>query len=102
MEEIKNNFELDYWGLSYRKALEYILRNDASKVIKIYVPEVPGRISAKILTLADRDRLVYVEQPQEAKYFLSIYKWHKDEYPYAQEYFSIKVGGAKIVIVYKL
>ncbi len=102
MEEIKNNFELDYWGLSYRKALEYILKNDTDKVIKIYVASQPGKENARILTAGDRSRLVYVKNPDEAKYFLSHYKWHKDEYLFGEEYYSIKIDKAKIMVVVKL
>ena len=102
MKEAKNKFELDYWGLSYRQALEYILKNDKDDVIKICVANYPGRLNADILNVDDRGRLVYVEDPKEAKYFLSNYRWHKKEYPYQEEYYSIKVDGAKIMVVYKL
>ena len=102
MKEVKNNFELDYWGLSYRKALEYILKNDTDKVIKVNLASFPGTIIANILTSDDRNRLVYVKNPDEAKYFLSNYRWHKDEYSYKNEYYSIKIDGAKIMVVYRL
>jgi len=103
MNEIKNNFELDYWGLSYRKALEYILRNDKSKIVSVCVANWPGKANADILTPDDRSRLLYVENLQEAKYFLSNYRWHKEEYPYYdKEYYSISIDGAKIMIVYKM
>jgi len=104
MSEVKNNFELDYWGLSYRKALEYILINDKDKIIKIYTTTSPGvpLYSALILKPEERNRLDYVENPDEAKYFLSNYRLHKDEFPYVNEYYSIKIGGAKIMVVYKL
>ena len=102
MKEIKNNFELDYWGLSYRKALEYILKNDTDKVVKIYAANSPGKANANILTSNDRNRLVYVKNLDEAKYFLSNYRDHKEEYPYKEEYYSIKIDGAKIMVVYKI
>lgn len=102
MDEVKNKFELDYWGLSYRKALEYILKNDTDKAIKIYVANSPGVSNAMILSPDDRNRLIYVKNPDEAKYFLSNYRWHKDEYPYKNEYYSIKIGGTKIMVVYRL
>lgn len=102
MEEVKNNFELDYWGLSYRQGLEYILKNDQSEKISVYVPNEPGKNNADILPEKDRQRLVYVESPDKAKYFLSNYRWHKEEYSYKNEFYSIKVGGAKIMVVYKL
>lgn len=102
MKEVKNNFELDYWGLSYRKALEYILENDKDETIKICVANWPGMFNAFILNSDDRDRLVYVKNPEEAKYFLSNYRGHREEYPYEEEYYSIKIGGTKIIIVYKV
>ena len=102
MQEVKANFELDYWGLSYRQALEYILKNDSDSIIKIYVANFPGKINANILDAADRCRLMYVKKPEEAKYFLSNYRGHKEEYPYKEELFSIKVNEAKIMVVYKI
>jgi len=102
MKAIKSRFELDYWGLSYRKALEYILRNDKDDVIKIYVANAPGRHNANILTEDCKKRLLYVTSLDDAKYFLSNYRFHPGEYPYKEEFFSIKIGEAKIMIVYKL
>ncbi len=99
--DIKNNFELDYWGLSYRQALEYILRNDAEKTIKVFAFNKAGKINADILIPAERDRLEYVDL-ENAKYFLSNYRDHKDEYPYNNEFYSINIDGAKIMVVYKL
>jgi len=102
MRAVKERFELDYWGLSYREALEYILREDTEDVIKVYVANQPGKENAKILTKDQRDRLRYVDEPGQAKYFLSNYRWHKEEYPYENEFYSIKVGNAKIMVVYKM
>ncbi len=102
MKEIKERFELDYWGLSYRKALEYILQNDKDAAIKVFAANMPGEISADILAPADRKRLLIVKSPGKAKYFLSNYRWHPQEYPYGQEFFSIKIRDAKIMVVYKL
>ena len=102
MSQAKERFELDFWGLSYRKALEYILENDQDSTIKVFVANSPGISNAYILPKSQRDRLVFVQHPQEAKYFLSNYRWHKHEYSLANEFYSVKVGGAKIMAVYKL
>ncbi|MDP2922003.1 MAG: hypothetical protein Q8O12_06550 [Candidatus Omnitrophota bacterium] len=102
MADVKNKFELDYWGLSYRKALEYIVRNDASEAIKVYVNNLPGVFNSYMLNPSDRKRLVYVKTPDEARYFLSEYRWHNGEYPYKNEFYSIKINGAKIMAAYKL
>ncbi len=102
MKVIKNNFELDYWGLSYRKALEYILENDKDEIIKVYVTEGVGFFNRYILDPESRDRLAYVENPEDAKYFISNYRYHPGDYPYENEYYSIEISGAKIMVVYLL
>ena len=115
--DIHNNFDLDYWGLSYRQGLEYILKNDPENKIKVHALNRPGEINVDILTPAERDRLEYVDL-KDAKYFLSNYRDHthlsdpkyytgntrgrKDHYPYENEFFSIKVNRIKILVVYKL
>ena len=102
MKNAKDKFELDYWGLSYRRALEYILENDTDDIIKVCVANPVGRRNACILPRDSRSRFVFVNNPSKAKYFLSNYRWYKKEYSYVEEYYSIKIDGAKIMVVYKL
>ena len=102
MQDIKKRFEFDYWGLSYRKALEYILKNDPGKEIKIYVDDYAGKVNAYILSAKERKRLVYVGGPNQADYFVGNYKLSSDEYQYKNEFYSVKINGAKIISVYKL
>lgn len=102
MAEIKKKFELDYWGLSYRKALEYILENDPSNNVRIKVAEDPGYFNSYILPEESRHRLIYVNDLKSAKYFISTFRWHPSEYSPAKDFFSIKIGAAKIIVVYRL
>ena len=101
-KKAKQNFDLDYWGLSYKQALGYILDNDSKKQIKIYVINSPGKDNAAILEADKRIRLAYVEEPGQADYFLSNFRGHQEDYPYQQEFYSVKINGAIIMIVYKL
>ncbi|GAJ22942.1 unnamed protein product, partial [marine sediment metagenome] len=48
-KNIKERFELDYWGLSYKQALEYVLENDSSEIINIQVSQHPGVYNQFIL-----------------------------------------------------
>ena len=73
MEEIKKNFELDYWGLTYREGLEYILKNDKRDTIKIACNTIMGKVNFDIFPLKEKKRLVYVKNPEEAVYYLSNY-----------------------------
>ena len=102
LEEIKKRFELDYWGLSYRRALEYIVSHDFDPIIKLYVINSAGRTSAWLLKEEDRRRLRFVQRPQDAKYFISNYRGHNYEYNFPNEFYYLKVNGTKIMVVYKL
>jgi len=102
MNSIKEKYELDYWGLSYREALEYILENDADDEIPIYVAQLAGSFTRDLLGPQYRPRLKYVHDIGEAKYFVSNYRWHEQEYPYENEFFSIKIRGTRIIVVYRM
>jgi hypothetical protein len=100
-ENIRNNFELDYWGLSYRTALQYILKADNRSSINIIVENIPGVYNSYLLTSSEKARLNYVTSTKNADYLLTNYRWHKNDYDYPEIY-SIKVDGLKIMSIYKL
>ena len=99
---IKHNFELDYWGLSYRKALEHILENDPGNDIKINAANIPGAWNAYLLHPNDRKRIVFVDDLSNADYFVSNYRGHREEYTYDHEFFNIVINDLKIMVAYKL
>jgi hypothetical protein len=100
MKVIKQRFELDYWGLSYRKALEYIVRSDSSPTIRIYTATYPGRLNVAMLNRRDRGRVDLVYTPEEADYVMTNYRYHPQEYSYGPEVFGVKVGNASINSVF--
>ena len=102
MKAAKKNFDLDYWGLSYRKVLEYILANDKRAVIAVYSANDPGYYNSFILGKKDRKRLRYVNNIIDADYFISNFRGHEDEYSSSDEYYSVEVNGAKIAVAYRL
>jgi len=95
-------FELDYWGLSFRRGLEYIAANDKRPLIKLSANVSPPLINNAIF-LDRRDikrlRLTGVDQ---ADYFLTNYRWHPQEYFLHQEVFTVNVDNQKILSVFKL
>jgi len=102
MDVVKQRFELDYWGLSYRKALEYILDNDPRPKVKIFPANIPGYFNSLILPRKDRKRLAYVGAVSRADYFLTNYRWHPGDYDYPDECYSIQIGNAKIQSVFRV
>jgi hypothetical protein len=102
MAEIKQRFELDYWGLSYRELLEQIVRHDRSPVIRVHVANYPGVVNSVMLDAADQARLRYVQGPREADYFITNYRFHPEPYPYRDEIFAVRVGNASVASVFRL
>ena len=100
---LRQRFELDYWGLSYKQAIDFILANDPGQGIKIFVANPPGRdyINAG-LSGEQKNRLISVDDPDEANYFVSEFRGHPEDYPYGEEYYSIMIRGTKIMVVYHL
>ena len=94
-----NKFELGYWGLSYRQALEYILDNDNEENITIYTAN--NKVVKEVLAPSERNRLIYTDKCR-AKYYIGNYRFLKREYPYKNEFYSLNVDGNKIMVVFKL
>ncbi|MEO8621266.1 MAG: hypothetical protein ABI625_09395 [bacterium] len=101
MKEVKQRFELDYWGLSYRKALEYIVHTDSASQIRIFAATYPGRVNVAMLLPQDRLRVVLVPTLNEADYFVTNYRFHPDDYQFPYEVFSVRVGNASIASVFE-
>lgn len=104
-ENIRNNFEVDYWGLSYAEALRYIASADERQRISVYISSLPGRIGsipAFMLEKGERERFVFTDDPGQADYFVTNYRWHREDYPFDDEVYSITVDGMKILSVFKL
>ena len=102
MQTVKSRFDMDYWGLSYREGLEYILANDNSMNIYVYPDTDAGWRNGAILGSEGEARLRFVNDLAEADYFLGNYRWHPQDYPYHNEVYAVKVGNAKILSVFKM
>ena len=92
-------FDTDYWGLSYRRGLEDIVRRDADAVIPVYGPDGPAAENALALPYRDRHRLVFVKSIGQAKYFVGAYRGRTEEYPYSDVVDRIAVDGAPVLLV---
>ena len=101
-------FEGDYWGLSYRQDLEYLLMHDPSDTILVCGANWPVKANADILPEKDRNRLKFTDW-EKATYFLSNHrfppghiKFIKREYPYNQPVYEVKVRDYVVSGVYRM
>ncbi|MDP1728983.1 MAG: hypothetical protein Q8L27_02145, partial [archaeon] len=91
----------DYWGLSYKQALEYVLLKDNRSKIKIVVENMPGVYNSYILSEEEGARIHYVRTLEEADYLLTEYRWHNQDYAYPK-YYSIEIERMEIMTVYQI
>ena len=99
-DQVRQRFELDYWGVSYREGLAYIAATDPRGRITVLAANLPGEWNSLILPEADRRRFRYVYDASQADYFLTNYRWHRDDYDFEPPVYSIIVGGVRIFGVY--
>ncbi|OON70860.1 hypothetical protein B0919_02300 [Hymenobacter sp. CRA2] len=100
---IERGYERDYWALSYRAGLEWVLQHDSAAQVTVasYRPE-PVYNNLQILAPAQRQRIVRAYGP-EAKYFISNYRWHPETYAdsMGREVYVLRVNGLKVLSVFR-
>jgi hypothetical protein len=98
----EQRFTLDYWGLSFKYGLEYILKNDDREKITYTNLQGFGSPMEWLLSKSDRDRLHYVGDLSDADYCLSIYKNGAEEGLDAKnKIHTISVNGGSLLNIYK-
>tara|TARA_B100001123_G_C15238563_1_gene998162 strand:+ start:46 stop:1653 length:1608 start_codon:yes stop_codon:yes gene_type:complete len=108
-KEIEKKFEMDYWGLSNKQALDYILKMENKKLIKIgSAGPISIENSKKILNVKKRNR-IKVTDNKDADYIIDNYiNWHgkykKSEHLIPNNfeiYKEIFVNNMRILSIYK-
>lgn len=101
-------YELDYWGLGTRQALEYILAHDPSESINVMAGNYMAlATSLMILRPQDRRRLQETEDEDRPHYALTNYPRSRDpekNVAYQANYdlfHEVKVDGEVILLVFK-
>ena len=98
-------FERDYWGVSARQGLAWVLAHDPGATVAIsdtlYYKDFLGN-NALLLPAADRARLRLVTHAQ-ARYFIGMYRWHPTPYDssYGTPVHEIRVAGLPILTVFR-
>lgn len=101
--QMRNEFDLDYWGLSYRKSLEYIAKSDTSEFIYVSVGNNAGKYNSYLLDKVDRDRIKFTSF-DSSTYYVSNYRYHPQDYTehLGKEVFNVKWKNNTINSVFKI
>jgi len=106
-KNLRTRYELDYWGLANRKALEYLVANDQSDVINVRADSFTALDMAfTMIDARDRQRLRYSDDRSLPQYVFTNYRLVKDpdDSKYARDYdlfYQIRVDGEVILSVYR-
>jgi hypothetical protein len=102
MSVVKENYELDGWGVSVRDGLEYILNTDSSS--RIGVSLFDGQPQGYyMLPRADQGRLRINSDTEIPTYILTTYRYYPSKkVTKGTVYYSINVGDTAILTIYKL
>ena len=102
-EYLRKRFDMDYWGVSYKQCLEYLLKNDTAASINIHVANSAGVYNMDILPAPDRGRIKIVPM-EEATYFITNYRWHPHDYDEFKnfKFYSITVENNTVNQIFKL
>lgn len=101
--QVEQLFERDYWGLSYRQGLEYLVARQPQGPIYLDVSHIPPLDNNKgWLRPADQARLV-LAPGAAGRYFLTGYRHTAGTYPdsVGQEVFSVRAEGVRILSIFR-
>jgi hypothetical protein len=102
-ESLRHNYELDYWGVGFRAALEYVLSvEDPYHTIIIPAPMDPIYTNSFILPKKERERIHFSQSDTDAHYILTNYRYHPEDYPYKNEVYTRSLMNSKVLSVFKI
>ena len=106
----EKNFDVDYWGLSNKQAMEFIFSNDNKNIYKIYpASNIDLNLSKLIFSESKKNKIKIVTEKSEADFMISNGRFW-DGYPNAafakipdnfEIYKEIRADRTKIVSIYK-
>ena len=100
-ESLRKNFEMDYWGCSFKQGLENLVANaDPSKKITVYC-DYKDLFDNNLLALPseDRGRFQYADE-DNADYYLTNFRGHTIEYPAKDLAYACEVLNSKLFCAY--
>lgn len=98
------NFDVDYWGTSYKESLEYLYRYTDSNPIKYFSSTPPGKRSLQILNDKQKTRFQYTPKEDGAEYFITDFRFNPNGFPEYKDkkIFEIRRLNSTINAVYKV
>ncbi|NDC39212.1 MAG: hypothetical protein EBZ48_14395, partial [Proteobacteria bacterium] len=97
----RENFELDYWGISHLQILRYLLATDSTSPILVSATEPAARFNTKFLPESDRNRIAFRPVGNRAHYFLTTHRFNPSIPRNFERFYVVKRLGIEIAYIYK-
>lgn len=89
---------MDYWGLSYRQAWEYLIYQYPESSVDVQFETPPGEYNLAWFTASELKKLHFVDY-LSCRYFVTNYRFHP-VYSHTEKIFTIKVDGLEIMTIF--
>ena len=100
---LRAHYEMDYWGVSSKQGLDYILATDSRPLITVAADRAtycPVENNIWMLKAADRKRIKLVLKDAPFDYFLTDYRTHPLDYDYPPARYSVTAFNSTILGIY--
>ncbi len=98
-KNIHLRYEMDYWGLSYRYAWEYLIYELQEDPVIVQYETPPGLYNLAWFTEEELKKLTFTDY-LSCKYFVTNYRFHP-VYDYTEKVYSLTVDGLEIMTIFK-
>lgn len=97
-KDIHLNYDMDYWGLSYRQAWDYLIYQFPVSPLYVQFETPPGEYNLAWFTKEELQK-VHLTDYLSCQYFLTNYRFHP-VYDYTEKIFSIHVDDLEIMTIF--
>ena len=102
-ENIHRKFDMEYWGIGYRRGLEYILAHDTASSIRVSNGAGPIYDNVGTLTKDQRKRVIIVAENENPDYFITVFRYHPEDYDYYHNIiYNYKISNSSVLRIYKV
>ncbi len=98
---VRYNFEMDYWGVSVKQALEHLLKEHPQDTIKVINSFPPVANNVAFLPDQDKARVQLLDCDQNPDYLITCFRAHHADMYYPGIEYDKKVKDYSIVRVYQ-
>ncbi len=100
---VGQSFDVDYWGLSFRRGLETVAKDSGERNITVNVQLLrPAELNLFLLNPKDRKRITLTDKIEDPfDYFIGNYRFQEQEYDASMgvEFFQLSDHGTKFLTV---